>query len=1050
MTFEILPLLPPRYEDISTKPHRDAPPKSTPVMMDDHSSCDLCQHLDLSYGSFNIHGRQAAVQKFARDGRDDRILEFSPEYANSRYLLGTYEEIHRRAGTCPFCRLVWRSINSSSFDRSNEKWKDSKCFLTWELDGRNIDPNTEHGNTMTRKIRIHWDGVSIPDAFAIFLAPPKSFSTDLATTNPNAAWTDHFQARKIHQEASKIGLIQGWLNQCLHGHEDDCRQKFELRDKSFSKIAKESHFGVIDVVEMRLSSLPLRSKKKSGRSRWTEDTLYESDTSSDEFEDATTVGPESDASQYEPYVALSYVWGSKEDQEAFEDLRTSLKNVLIRGTPNALEEDMKKMPKSIQSSVELVRRLGYRYLWIDSICIVQDSKRSWKWNSEVMDCIYSNAEFTICAADGSNAKTGLVALDPPEETQEQNEQIIERCAPRVRLTIARDVESQVASSTWNKRAWTFQKRLLSPRCLIFTQGRIFFQCRAATFSEDIVTPHKTTRASAWSLDLINSPLVLLKKLQDRPFWFFMNSVELYSGRSLTKSKDILAAFKGVLNLIDNAMSGPSAFGLPTSHFDLALLWTPKKALKRRKGDDRDDFPSWSWCGWEGGSVSYVSQDFIQDCLENVHHWLISHTWIQWHIRDHESKLRPLWWTCESEPAKGEERWKGYDSFDYSSEQLDINHKMPGDEEDVIMREKLQLDDERRRLEPQRHMTHSPNQGVQDLQNGQNWQGQAWSDASGWQNAPDHQLQTSPNAPVWNNRQQLQVNHGAEDDLWSFYDVQTERPRPGERIMNEINPQDAHDHERLGPGEAKDPRMNVVVVNKVYNGYGREGLKRRQARGSTVWDPDHRSFSGNRGGAYGGQSNSDPYGRNFSAKEAWRYEERKFKKRAPESPFAVHKAQFSSQYPFNGDSTILQFWTESVWLYLVEPPRNFHPKASGSTCGPGLRRYGIADGAGDWCGSIVLSEEWAQDNIRKTQISGGAARFQFVALSDAKKFTEEECETWSYYVPLDRQQSEWNLHYVMLVEKEDGVHYRIGVGKVFKSAFQRGARGPARWEEIVLG
>lgn len=1022
----------------------------------------MCQHLDLSYGQFNIHGRQAAVQKFARDGRDDRILEFSPEYANSRYPLGTYEEIHRRAGTCPFCRLVWRSINSSSFDRSNEKWKDSKCFLTWELDGRNIDPNTEHGNTMTRRIRIHWDGVSIPDAFAIFLAPPKSLSTDLATTNPNAAWTDHFQARKIQQEASKIGLIQSWLNQCLHGHEDDCRQEFELRDKSFSKIAKESHFGVIDVVEMRLASLPLRSKKKSGRSRWTEDTLYESDTSLDEFEDARTVGPESDASQYEPYVALSYVWGSKEDQEAFEDLRTSLKNVLIRGTPNALEEDLKKMPKSIQSSVELVRRLGYRYLWIDSICIVQDSKRSWKWNSEVMDCIYSNAEFTICAADGNNAKTGLVALDPPEETREQNEQIIERCAPRVRLTIARDVESQVASSIWNKRAWTFQERLLSPRCLIFTQGRIFFQCRAATFSEDIVTPHKTTRASAWSLDLINSPLVLLKKLQDRPFWFYMNCVELYSGRSLTKSKDILAAFKGVLNLIDNAMSGPSAFGLPTPHFDLALLWTPKKALKRRKRDDGDDFPSWSWCGWEGGSVSYVNQDFIEDCLENVHSWLISHTWIQWHIRDHESKLRPLWWTCESEPPKGEERWKGYDSFDYSSQQLDINNKMPGNEdcraeeqrryeEEMLMREKQQLEEERRRLEQQRHMTHSPNQSVQYLQNGQDRQSQAWSDASGWQddpeqryqshNAPNYQLRARPSAPVWHDRQHY---HRAEDEWSSLNNFQTERPRHGTWHRP------AYDHERLGPGETKDPRMNVVVVNKVYNGYDRGSLQRHQGRGRTVKDPDPRSFSDSHGGAYGEQPSSDPYGRNFSTKEARRYEERKFKKRAPESPFAVHMAQYSSRYPFDGDSPILQFWAESVWLYLVEPMRRFQPKDSGATCGSGLRRYGIADGAGDWCGSIVLSEEWAQEKIRQLHISGGGARFQFLAFSDAKKFTEEECETWSYYVPLDRQQSEWNLYYVMLVESQDGVHYRVGVGKVFKSAFQRGARGSSRWEEIVLG
>ena len=71
--------------------------------------------------------------------------------------------------------------------------------------------------------------------------------------------------------------------------------------------------------------------------------------------------------------------------------------------------------------------------------------------------------------------------------------------------------------------------------------------------------------------------------------------------------------------------------------------------------------------------------------------------------------------------------------------------------------------------------------------------------------------------------------------------------------------------------------------------------------------------------------------------------------------------------------------------------------------------------------------------------------EFIAISEAKEFTQEECEAWTYYIPMERNQSEWCLFYVLLIEKIGPVWERVALGKVFKEGFRE-----ATWDEITLG
>ena len=137
--------------------------------------------------------------------------------------------------------------------------------------------------------------------------------------------------------------------------------------------------------------------------------------------------------------------------------------------------------------------------------------------------------------------------------------------------VAHVSETYIRNSKWNTRAWTFQERLLSRRCLLFTKGRVYFQCRWSAASEDIITEQ---RDAGWSIELVHSPLQILRTLNDRAVQVYIKTMEMYTSRQLTRPEDILPAFNGISNLVGRVLGANFVYGLPNTHFDWALLWEP--------------------------------------------------------------------------------------------------------------------------------------------------------------------------------------------------------------------------------------------------------------------------------------------------------------------------------------------------------------------------------------------------------------------------------------------------------------------------------------------
>lgn len=331
------------------------------------------------------------------------------------------------------------------------------------------------------------------------------------------------------------------------------------------------------------------------------------------------------------YFALSYVWGKVDTSKT---LKSNLASRLMKG---GLRADS-TLPRTILDAITLVKSLGERFLWVDALCIVQDDDVTKQQNIEQMDQVYSSAFATIVALSGSDAAGGLPGVKPgtrphptganftvsdrsptlelnPTSTDLEKIQIIVNSSP---LTLTLD------SSVWNTRGWTFQERVLSTRCIYIADEAIFFQCRKEIRRCE-ADHERGELARAPALTVLDNPLHELRRLEERlvdnesgevgdaplrvVFYAYKGLVEGYTARELTFPGDVLNAFAGVFSVVRRTIPSGDICGLPGAFLDLALLWTPIKALIRREqvviggdptaSDGNGKCPSWSWAGFAG-------------------------------------------------------------------------------------------------------------------------------------------------------------------------------------------------------------------------------------------------------------------------------------------------------------------------------------------------------------------------------------------------------------------------------------------------------------------
>ncbi|KAH8652051.1 heterokaryon incompatibility protein-domain-containing protein [Xylariales sp. PMI_506] len=332
------------------------------------------------------------------------------------------------------------------------------------------------------------------------------------------------------------------------------------------------------------------------------------------------------------FLALSYVWG---DSVKF---KTTSKNIDQLRQPGTLEAAEAQLNPTIRDAISLTRRLGERYLWVDSLCILQDDAPNSQDNISAMDSIYQRAVVVLIAAANSAIAEGLRGTSTPRSSKQYRGTIL----PGLDVLAIFGHSTFMDRTSYETRGWTFQEEHLSTRALIFVNDQVYFSCRSGMFSEEI------SEDSREQSSVINKTRVSRRLIREGvvPSILYFQAVQAYTSRFLTYPSDMLNAFQGVGNVIDKIMNCGSYGGLPASIFDVAVLWQPSGQAARRPG-----FPSWSWAGWtgpihwQGDTLELASYGYFatqQQEEEHLTSWLQQRTWINWRRPIGNGGIGPVW------------------------------------------------------------------------------------------------------------------------------------------------------------------------------------------------------------------------------------------------------------------------------------------------------------------------------------------------------------------------------------------------------------------------
>ncbi|KAI9861285.1 MAG: hypothetical protein M1813_005459 [Trichoglossum hirsutum] len=285
------------------------------------------------------------------------------------------------------------------------------------------------------------------------------------------------------------------------------------------------------------------------------------------------------------YCTLSYVWGGA------LVLKTAKANLSRLQQVGAFHAPDLKLPKVVEDSIAIVQAIGERYLWVDSLCIVQDDETEKQRNIMNMDAIYKMSLLTIVALAGKDANAPLPGIRPYVRSFRADGRF----------------EAAMAVSKYETRGWTYQERLLSRRCIYFSDSQFYLQCGKCiqTETRDKVSFNRSISFSAPHDAVPNNPL---NDISNAAKWLpdlylfkkYCSLVEVYMKRELSCPEDVLRAFSGILSDFERRSQIPFVCGLPEVAFEIALLWAPIGDIKRRKSPKGEPvFPTWSWAGWIG-------------------------------------------------------------------------------------------------------------------------------------------------------------------------------------------------------------------------------------------------------------------------------------------------------------------------------------------------------------------------------------------------------------------------------------------------------------------
>jgi len=302
------------------------------------------------------------------------------------------------------------------------------------------------------------------------------------------------------------------------------------------------------------------------------------------------------------WAALSHCWGGSKPLMLYKSNIETLKGGI----------QLADLPPTFNNAIQVCRGLSISFLWIDSLCIIQDDKEDWEREAAQMGKVYNHAFLVLIAA--SSAKPEIPFLGPREKEWETKAfdfetpsgarlEIKARKRHRLAAPLDQGQYEPAFTDAWAtlrqvgplyKRGWCFQESFLATRALHFAPGSLIFECKTHRRSDDSPPPY---------------PLVYPGSLGEVPEdrkWRLV--VESYTARMLTFASDKLHAVSGIAALVPQAARSDYLAGLWRESLLLDLLWHVMPTSNRSTTvmtyppKDEQRAPSWSWASINHGVV----------------------------------------------------------------------------------------------------------------------------------------------------------------------------------------------------------------------------------------------------------------------------------------------------------------------------------------------------------------------------------------------------------------------------------------------------------------
>ncbi|EHK44890.1 hypothetical protein TRIATDRAFT_80005 [Trichoderma atroviride IMI 206040] len=359
-----------------------------------------------------------------------------------------------------------------------------------------------------------------------------------------------------------VGIIKDWMRVCEQGH-SRCKVLAPLS-------SRESKFRLIDVEEQRIV----------------------------------------DSTLSERYIALSYVWGPSTLAVLTKD---TLSQYSLKGGLQAIQ-----LPQTIADCMQLVKSLGERYLWVDSLCIIQDDDDDKLEQLRTMDTVYRSATLVVVAAAGNDAHAGLCGVGHLKRREWQRRETL--CGLSY-ITAQPPLREILKGTTWSLRGWTFQEAMLARRILFLTNHQMYWSCKNNNWREDMT----------WDI----SGDMCLHSSSDS-FWEahisqcrtarYCQDVVAFTKRKIREQSDVIWAFMGILKLHSSRFPEGFIWGHPLERLDATLLWdgcpgnhqrTAQYPLSFNDKVQFVEYPSWSWLSTDA-PVGFESE--CGDCIISAVSW----------------------------------------------------------------------------------------------------------------------------------------------------------------------------------------------------------------------------------------------------------------------------------------------------------------------------------------------------------------------------------------------------------------------------------------------